>query len=795
MNSDNELRAPASQEEHIRVTMQASPAMSTLGVGCVWLLAIAGSPSPLPASASLLIGIACILALSLLERGGVRISHNITLSAAALVSWIVFPEYAWLTSAAFFAALAVLARPPSAVSFVVLSTSAGVCAALDAVISNTTLARLALDKTATLYSRVISALAGTEISFGPTVLAFGLLCVGITIIACLVATAATVRVRLASRGIAILVLLHAACTIGVAASSARFGDQERMAFLHVWTMFVAVAVCVLLVVLYVGRASILVVPDGLRKSVCGTVAGVAVVVIVCSGSAGRPQPQSLSGLRVVLFTQGYLALTSPVFGLYGRDGMGMFGLLPQCLEGKRATFIQSSVLDAAVLDSADVLVLINLQKELSSQEHELVWGFVRRGKGLLVLGDHTGAAGIREPFNRLLEPVGIRFNFDCAKPLLADWTGSIEAVTCELTRGLVNDQYAIGVGASLDVDSGASAVLVGALAYSDAGDHSRSSEGNIGDFRYVPGERLGDLVLVASAVHGLGRVLVFGDTSTFQNGSLPDADMFIRRCVYWLSGRPSSDLGAKYTVIALSAAAGLGALAFAIRRQFSLVGVVLAGTTSVQAIWRRPGPEATAEMSTWPVALIDVGHRQPLDRMWWERDSIGALQANLLRCRIWAAPTSDALQSLCGARVLIVPVPGVGYNSAEVASVQSFVRAGNVAIVFAGYGKESNSLSRSFGFELSGEWHGPVNASTKTGRVKCYAATSFSVLPAGAEVVVEFNGKPIVAWTRCGEGICVAVADPHLFSTFNLESLQQYYPENVELIRSMVELLRTEGIL
>jgi hypothetical protein len=42
----------------------------------------------------------------------------------------------------------------------------------------------------------------------------------------------------------------------------------------------------------------------------------------------------------------------------------------------------------------------------------------------------------------------------------------------------------------------------------------------LGDRRHNPGEKIGDLVLVAEARYGNGRMLVFGDTSPFQNGAL-----------------------------------------------------------------------------------------------------------------------------------------------------------------------------------------------------------------------------------------------------------------------------------
>ena len=51
----------------------------------------------------------------------------------------------------------------------------------------------------------------------------------------------------------------------------------------------------------------------------------------------------------------------------------------------------------------------------------------------------------------------------------------------------------------------------------------------LGNRLHDPGEQIGDMVLVASRPYVTGWVLVFGDTSPFQNGALVTSHLFVAR--------------------------------------------------------------------------------------------------------------------------------------------------------------------------------------------------------------------------------------------------------------------------
>jgi hypothetical protein len=238
--------------------------------------------------------------------------------------------------------------------------------------------------------------------------------------------------------------------------------------------------------------------------------------VVLVGRAALPPPRAVS---VFLYDAGYTNWRVPQHGSYGEKSGGMFGLLPGFLQsaGFRVQ-IGKDLQRLEGTDAPDCLVLINIQEFLETADRDRIHRFVERGGGLLCLGDHTGVAGIRGPFNDLLSPYGIRFRFDSASFFAGSWSDALERRLHPMNRGTrFDDEYQIWVGASLEVDPQAAPVVVARYGYSDFGDMANVQRSYLGDRVYNPSELLGDVVLAAEARQGRGKVLVFGDTSGYQN--------------------------------------------------------------------------------------------------------------------------------------------------------------------------------------------------------------------------------------------------------------------------------------
>ncbi len=245
---------------------------------------------------------------------------------------------------------------------------------------------------------------------------------------------------------------------------------------------------------------------------------------------------------IALFSEGLLDWELPSPEKLGIVRSGMFGLFRRSLEryasshGGAVCEVDSLTADA--LSCAELMVFINPTRCLAPAEQDLIAAFVASGGGLLVLGDHTDIGGSRAPLNGVLAFTSMRFNFDSALSLRDGWRGCLETRRHPITAGVIDELDAeIGTGASLEIARPAFPIITGRYAFSDRGDYGNGGRGaNMGNCRHDAGEALGRVVLVAGEEVGSGRVLVFGDTSPFQNGARFLSRRLVANAVRWVCG-------------------------------------------------------------------------------------------------------------------------------------------------------------------------------------------------------------------------------------------------------------------
>src|SRR5262249_49472270 len=114
-----------------------------------------------------------------------------------------------------------------------------------------------------------------------------------------------------------------------------------------------------------------------------------------------------------------------------------------------------------------------------------------------------------------------------------------------LTAGLdeANSRFKQSTGASLTLTSPAEPVATARWGFSDFGDRANKDNAFLGDYIHQAQEPFGDLPVVALSRHGQGRVIVFGDTSAFQNIALPSAWPFVTQVFMVAAGTNSSVAG------------------------------------------------------------------------------------------------------------------------------------------------------------------------------------------------------------------------------------------------------------
>ncbi len=527
-------------------------------------------------------------------------------------------------------------------------------------------------------------------------------------------------------------------------------------------------------------------------SVAGPAALLAgVFVLAC------PSPVKERGNRVLLYDRGHVMWMHPVFGWYGDKSGGMFGNLPRYLdfrgfEAKRDTISEEN------LRGVDLLVTINLAEPFTEEEHRLTWDFVEGGGALLCLGDHTGMASIREPFNALLNPVGIRFRFDSAKGFSESWVDGMEWRPHETTR-VVKDETStqIWTGASLDLDWSAEPVILGKFAWSDSGDAENAMRSYLGDFKYNHGELMSDVVLVAEARYGSGKVLVFGDTSTFQNGALVMGDEFAHACIQWLCKVERDGVLEK-----IRTPLGLALLATAAVSLFlaglSYVGIILFSLSLMAS------PLVTAFTGAPParygtpeelVAYVDKAHGEWFDLNSWNKDSIGGLSYNLMRNGFLPFVLREfSKERLMESDLMLVSAPTRNLSDLEIEFIDSFVKSGSVLIVNMGYEqyKTAPALLNHFGFSLRNVPLGRLETEGLGVPVRFYDAYPLNSGSSDTTVVSRGYGYPVAVILNHGEGRVVAIGDSRFFQNKNLEDRDEYIEENVMFLKELLGALKQE---
>ncbi len=507
------------------------------------------------------------------------------------------------------------------------------------------------------------------------------------------------------------------------------------------------------------------------------------------------------GGRVLIVDEGLLNWRVPVFGLYGERSAGMFGRLPGFLEaqGYEGGRVPRPV-TADTLSGARALVVINLMKAFSPEEKQAIWDFVRRGGSLLVLGDHTGVGGIREPFNDLLGPVNIEFEFDSATFWAQGWRDALELMPHAVNRHIIDSEdIQIWVGASLAIRPPARPVIVGKYGYSDIGNETNVERSYLGDRRHNPGEKIGDLVLVAEARHGAGRVLAFGDTSPFQNGALVSSWAFVQRVFMWLTGSPRRfPAWVKVGLVA----GGLALLAFACRGRrpgaYACIalaaGVGLAAETTTRL--SEPPPLPAIEL---PKALVDFSHGERFDQLTWYEDCIGGLQFNLMRNGYSThLMRRFSPELLLDSEVLVIIAPSMPFSRGEMETIDEFMERGGLLILSTGYEEKDRSeplLERlGVGIENVPLAHFDVEV---FGRTVTFAEAWPLAVSAPEAVAVAYHPEypePVMVFVPRGRGGALVIGDSQFLLNANLEMMDEWREGNILFLKEVFDRHRAGGL-
>lgn len=535
-----------------------------------------------------------------------------------------------------------------------------------------------------------------------------------------------------------------------------------------------------------------------------------------AGLAGWPAialPGREAHPRVTFLEPGVGNWDVPTFSGQGLDRVGMFGLLPRYLEAAGFTVTKAGrAIDPPLLSESDVVVVINPVEAIPEEGRLRLEDFVAKGGGLVVLGDHTDLMGIQGPLDGLLAHYGIAYRFDSAFTP-HHWRNDAGFLPGPLTRGLddANSRFQQSTGASLAVGPGAEPVATARWGFSDAGDRDNADNAFLGDYIYQASEDLGDLPVVALARRGRGRVVAFGDTSSFQNIALPMSAPFIVRAFEVAAG------GDRAVPRALRpwaiAAFALLALVAIRRRAFSrmaperaetaapiaaacaglLLGLAVAGLT-VRAPWPATG------VTDGRLAVVDAAHHNDISLDLWTPDALAGLAMNLARNGYLPVVHRERGAALLEAAAAYVTVaPRRPFRRGEIAALRALADRGGEVILACGWEEKgpASSLLEAFGFDVAPIPLGPVPVLRKIHdpevfnrlQVDPHFAEAWPVegVEAGRDEVLYASGEyPIAARRPVGRGGFTLIADTRFLQNKTIEEEGAAWSGNIAFLRKVL---------
>lgn len=530
--------------------------------------------------------------------------------------------------------------------------------------------------------------------------------------------------------------------------------------------------------------------------------------------------RSAKKCRVLTLEEGYVDWKVPSFDEFGVFSGGMFGLLPTCVNmfGFEHS-VKRGAITQADLESVDILLAINPQKQWTRDELNHVRAFVRRGGALLVLGDHTDIVGSLNSLNQLTSPYGIRFNFDSGYPCRQGWDECLLFLPHRINAGLRHShETIISVGATLALNDQAFPIILGTYGFSDHGFRANRQGSYLGNYQYDAGEQLGDVVLVAAAQCEKGKVLVFGDTSPFQNGATPSTySLFMNNIFAWLTEEyspPVFGIGHSLFMAAVAICVFVSfcklekktsAQIFASVTILSISMVIAAALYELQS-----APLPWTPVAERPVALVDRSLVPDYPMTGPRPDGIGGLLMNLQRNGFLPLISHSIRSTTDAAKLQVLIRPKKTLSKSEIISLLNYVDDGGVVLLAAGYSdKEAvQPLLTELALELANVPLGPVPVAERDPKKAQFvdawvirAAASFpdekvngTVSPQFYKVLYEHKNLPIVVMVERGQGAFVVVGDGRFFDDNNVENIQMFHEGNINFIRFLIDSCFTSRI-
>jgi hypothetical protein len=409
---------------------------------------------------------------------------------------------------------------------------------------------------------------------------------------------------------------------------------------------------------------------------------------------------------------------------------------------------------------------------------------------------------MQDPLNELLKPVGISFRFDAALPLdeKFKWLTCTQLLHHPITSSLTSlDELQYGVGASLNITASSFPVIIGNYALSDHGNQSNIDIAYLGDYEYNKGEQLGDVILVAGAYYGDGKVLVFGDTSSFQNPAIAFSYPFIQSTFTWLVCTQTATTNSLQIGISMLSLIGAIIVYRFFRNKtipFALFPIILCTalllSTSLNPLF------INDSKMTGNIVSIDASHGERFTLESFTDESVNGLIVNLHRNNYFPILLREfSKEKITTSKILIFIAPTSAFTAEEVAFLKQYMTNGGFILLATGYEDKKASLPLLQAFDVDVEQTplGPVpyvesNTTFYQNEPRFVDSWPLSFTTNQATSYYNFTWGDLtyhlVIFIQHGAGGLLVIGDSQYLLDKNIESIYDYWPGKILFLKYLI---------
>lgn len=474
---------------------------------------------------------------------------------------------------------------------------------------------------------------------------------------------------------------------------------------------------------------------------------------------------------------------------FGLSNIGLFGDMEEFLRRFGYNVFDLDSLSQLNKFSPTILYCPTLFRALSASEKLAIQQFLRKGGAMVAVGEHTNLGSNADRYNSLFEPFGLRLNFDNTNGLFGEGLSGADVSNDALGKSVLSSPLLThNRGASITIsNASAQAILVGHYWQADAGDSLAPEKAFLGDGTISRKDRLGNVILMAVARAGRGRIFLSGDSSPFLNQNLAYNSQFLANLFRVLTFRSSNGLwailpaiGVVITVFALSLflrKSRVSQLVMAL--SFFSVGAAISFEYSVERTLA--SNFAMLQDGNW--VIISTAENNLFNHDPFSPKSLTALALQAFRTGgLPAIGSWRGIKSIPKAVVIVNPT--IEPTKSYLAALRNKISEGSHAILAGdGTNKAFQELAAAFGFTVSEQPLGSISSESLT-TFTAWRVASIPIAASAVKVGQTFIGGTVPV----GLGRVTVLADGGFFFSKNLEMEGTYDEKNCHFVQSLLEM-------